>query len=104
MKELIDKVAVIAEIEKRLSDNKKDIERARHKNLEDYFEGYEDALALLKQQFINTLEIKEVDLKKLIDDYMFPITAQDVKEAPFTQLEKCAKYFFELGLKVQKGE
>jgi hypothetical protein len=43
-------------------------------------------------------------LKKLIDDYMFPITAQDVKEAPFTQLEKCAKYFFELGLKVQKGE
>lgn len=52
----------------------------------------------------NTCENKEVDLEKEIDDYLLPITAQDVKEEPFTQLEKCAKHFFELGLKAHKGK
>ena len=37
MVQLIDKAAVVAEIEKRIAENKKDIERASHKNLEDYF-------------------------------------------------------------------
>ena len=58
---LIDKTAIVAEIERRITDNKKDIERASHKNLEDYFEGYEDALTLLKQQYLDTIEVKEVD-------------------------------------------
>ena len=40
MAQLIDKFAVMAEIERIIADNKKDIERASHKNLEDYFEGY----------------------------------------------------------------
>jgi len=57
--ELIDKAAVVAEIEKRIADNKKDIERASHKNLEDYFEGYEDALVLFKEQFLDNLEVKD---------------------------------------------
>lgn len=68
MTQYINKAALVAEIEKRISDNKKDIECARldghfarPRNLEDYFEGYEDALVLLKQQFIDTLEAKEVD-------------------------------------------
>ena len=61
MEQYIDKSAVIAEIERRIADNKKDIERASHKNLEDYFEGYEDALVLFKEKFLDTLEAKEVD-------------------------------------------
>lgn len=68
MAKYIDKDALVAEIERRISDNKKEIERASHKNLEDYFEGYEDALALLKQ-FLDTLEVKEttkeVDMTKI---------------------------------------
>lgn len=56
---LIDKDAVMAEIERRIADNKKDIERASHKNLEDYFEGYEDALVLFKEKFLDTLEVKD---------------------------------------------
>lgn len=55
MEQYIDKSAVVAEIEKRIADNKKEIERASHKNLEDYFEGYEDALTLFKEQFLYTL-------------------------------------------------
>ena len=54
-------------VEKRIADNKKDIERASHKNLEDYFEGYKDALALFKQQFLDTIEVKEVDLDKEVE-------------------------------------
>ena len=59
MTQYIDKSAVMAEIERRIADNKKDIERSSHKNLEDYFEGYEDALVLFKEKFLNTLEVKE---------------------------------------------
>lgn len=59
MAQYIDKAAVVAEIEKRIANNKKDIERASHKNLEEYFEGYEDALVLLKEKFLDTLEVKE---------------------------------------------
>jgi hypothetical protein len=69
--ELIDKSAVVAEIERRITDNKKDIERTSHKNLEDYFEGYEDALVLFKEKFLDTLEVKEVELEKAIDDYIY---------------------------------
>jgi hypothetical protein len=61
MSDLIDKSALVAEIEKRVADNKKEIERASHKNLEDYFEGYEDALVLLKEKFIDTLEVIQND-------------------------------------------
>lgn len=56
---LIDKDALIAEIDKRIADNKKDIESAAfHKKFEEYFEGYEDALMLLKKNFIDTLDVK----------------------------------------------
>ena len=65
---LIDKSALVAEIERRISDNKKDMERASHKFLEDYFEGYEDALVLLKEQFLDTLEVKEVQEEPVSND------------------------------------
>lgn len=61
MIQYIDKSAVMAEIEKRIEENKADIQRAIHKHLEEYFEGYEDALILLKEKFIDTLEVKEID-------------------------------------------
>lgn len=45
----------------------------------------------------------EVDLDKEFDNYTKDIFACDVQSEPFTQLYKCAKYFFELGIKTQKG-
>ena len=54
MAQYVDKSAVVAEIERRIADNKKDIERASH-----YFEGYEDALVLFKEKFLDTLEVKD---------------------------------------------
>jgi len=55
------------------------------------------------ESLVESLETKEVDLEKEIDKYFFPISAQDIKEEPFTQMAQCARYFFELGLK-QKGK
>lgn len=49
---------------------------------------------------LNTLEVKEVDLEKEIHDY-------HITKKPtvwFNTLEDIAKHFFELGLKVHKGE
>lgn len=61
MTQYIDKAVVVTEIERRINENKKDIQHATHKHLEEYFEGYEDALVLFKEKFIDTLEVKEID-------------------------------------------
>lgn len=104
MTHLIDKDIVVAEIEKRIAENKKDIERASHSfsanNLEDYFEGYEDALALFKQQFLDTLEVKEVDLDKEIDRYYNIEAPKEFEDVLYEDIEKFAKHFFELGMRV----
>ena len=97
MKQYIDKSAVVAEIE-----------RLREEEYPcDTFEestGYYNALDEVSS-FINTLEVKDVDLEKEFDNYTKNILACDVLFEPFTHLYNCAKHFFELGLKVvQKGE
>jgi hypothetical protein len=104
MEQYINKSDIVAEIERRITDNKKDIERASHKSLEDYFEGYEDALALLKQQYLDITETKEVNLEQEIKDilnqyYYFPEEAIDTPMI----IRITAKHFYELGLKA-KGE
>jgi len=47
---------------------------------------------------INSLEVKEVDLEKEIDNYLQPLAAWEIQEAPFTSMENIAKHFFELGV------
>lgn len=86
MAQFIDKSAVVAEIEKRIADNKKEIERASHKNLEDYFEGYEDALTLFKEQFLNTLEVKEVD--NTIIENLNKLAVNEIKSL-YTDIDEC---------------
>lgn len=108
MKQYIEKSAVVAEIDKRIEENKADIQRATSKHLEEYFEGYEDALVLFKEKFLDTIEIKEINLDKEIKDYFDnqPIITRskgiDYQLIPSN--EDIAKYFFNLGLKVYKGE
>ena len=127
MAQYIDKATLVAEIERRITDNKKDIERASHKNLEDYFEGYEDALVLFKQQYLDTIETKEVDLKKEFYDFLDTLEAKEDLETFDKEVTKMwgrcaanpndtiaclhidsfieiARHFYELGLKAQKGE
>lgn len=91
--ELIDKAAVVAEIEKM---------RDKAYPQSDWNRGYVKACEKLLS-FINSLEVKDVDLEKEFDNYTKDILARDVQFEPFTHLYNCAKHFFELGLKA-KGE
>ena len=62
---LIDKDAVVAEIEKRI------VEYKDMKIDSSYYEGMVASLEFFRDEFINTLEVKEVDLEKAIDDYIY---------------------------------
>ena len=93
MAQYIDKDALVAEIKKRIK---------RIEEIGTYLSPKGILTNLLC--YINTLEVKEVDLEKEFDNYTKDIIACDVQFEPFTHLYNCAKYFFELGLKAQKGE
>lgn len=55
--------------------------------------------------FLDTLEIKEVNLKKEIRRYQMKNPIIQHKEGSLNNyMEKVARHFFELGLKSQKGE
>ena len=103
---LIDKDAVLAEIEKRI------VEYKDMKIDSSYYEGMVASLEFFRDEFINTIEVKEVDLEKEIKEYIndewcdewsgdvgnwircrrgtTPMEVEDVKDI--------AKHFFELGL------
>ncbi len=115
MAHYIDKDSLIAEIDRRVADNKKDIERASHKHLEEYFEGYEDALCIFKEKFLNALEVKEVDIKSEISNWWnnYYTNYTDIKNGYTFEgysghyminstIISLAEHFFELGLKAQK--
>jgi hypothetical protein len=100
MKQYIDKAAVVAEIERR-----------RDLHYKYYMKNGVGSIAECKYDedreilsFLDTIDTKEVDLEKEFDDYTKDILACDIQFEPFTHLHNCAKHFFELGLKVQKGE
>ena len=92
MAQYIDKFAVVSEINRVLdSYDPNEITSGRY--------------ALVKlRKFLNTLEVKKVDFEKKFDDYTKDIMACDVQFEPFTHLYNCARHFYELGLKTQKGE
>ena len=87
--EFIDKDKVIAEIERVLSSyDLNEITSGRY------------ALVNLRD-FINTLEVKEVDLEKELGKYL---DGNDIEFSYQIKLLDFAKHFYELGLKEQKGE
>lgn len=94
--ELIDKAAVVAWILKM-----KDLVSDPILSGNDLILGEKNAYFHLLD-FLGTLEVKEVDLEKEFDEYIEPITTQDIKDEPFTQLFACAQHFFELGLKTKR--
>ena len=67
-----------------------------------YTQGLIDALDLA-EQVIDSLqqEQHEVDLEKEIDNYLERLQAWQIQEAPFNNMDKCARYFYELGLKAK---
>ena len=86
---LIDKSALVAEIDKRL-----------HQLTDAAFDSMIGRNLIEIRDFIDTIEVKEVDLEKELNEYGYHydyVSLADRKE-----LMDFAKHFFELGLKAQK--
>ena len=106
MKELIDKAAVAAEIEKYIS-NYKGILNKVDKSSDDWLDStlmLESKIGVLQHilSFLDTIAAKEVNLDRAIDKWIddAAITHEDCS---ITDVISTAKHFFELGLKA-KGE
>lgn len=107
MTQYIDKSALVAEIEER-RDSLISLSESCPANTAAKSGFYAQAQTLEGiKNFINTLEVKEVDIEKEIKDYFDnqPIIARSkgVDYQLIPSREDIAKHFFELGLKAQKG-
>ena len=100
MEQYIKKSALVAEIERKINEINLDIiEDWRYRLQREHdIEVMKNILSL-----INTLEVKEVDLKKEIDFYIeSSLTGTNpiyTKGTVSCIIEKTAKHFFELGIK-----
>lgn len=102
MEQYINKSALVAEINQRIEDYKS------HKIDDSYHDGLIFALEDLRDDFIDTLEVKEVDLEKAFFDWYHEEKNKDYNASILYGRygmisKKLAKHFFELGLKA-KGE
>ena len=100
MEQYIDKSALVAEIERRMKLRQ---DGYRKYNDVNDFVAFEE-LEYLHDEFLPTLEVKEVDLDEEFDRYCDNLYLIDLENEPYAELFECAKYFFELGLKAQKGD
>lgn len=93
--------AIVAEINQRIKDYKS------HKIDDSYHDGLIFALEDLRDDFIDTLEVREVDYKPIDKDF-----ERDSVQFCFDNglnttpriAKTIAKHFYELGIKAQKGE
>lgn len=112
---LIDKERVVAEIKRLISIANSQYDLVGDEDIRNRILWSQQA-SICSQilSFIDTLEVKEVDLEKEINDYIsnnffgsqtLGFFANRTKEEPNDQdVALCAKHFFELGLKAKKGE
>lgn len=96
--ELIDKTAIVAEIEKLISGLRRNCNPNPLGNMQECLAAAQiEAINLIKD-FLDTMEVKEVDLEKEFDKCCENYIFDDEYDAYI------ARRFFELGLKAQKGE
>jgi hypothetical protein len=108
---LIDKDKVAAEIEERLHKYEKEYEELARYEIWGTAREIRPKIEELKnfRSFIDNIEVKEVNLEKEIDKIWNPRfnlgwdekSLLSMNHEGFTSI---AKYFYELGLKAQKGE
>ena len=91
MAQYISKSALVAEIE-RLKEQDYPCDTFEEST------GYYNALDEIAT-FINTLEVKEVDLEKETDKWYNNEASKEFENVLYEDIEKCAKHFFELGLR-----
>ena len=94
--ELIDKSAVVAEIERRIDSNNEKAASYSSGSEHDYLCRVKENVYKDLISFLNTIEVKEIDLEKELDEYL------DIHDCEFFYDDylEFAKHFYELGLKV----
>ena len=117
MEQYISKSAVVAEIDKVMAEEMKFYETACKEGDEEVSSSpmVYTRLQILRS-YIDSLEMKEVDLKKAVEDHIYTHDGRkrmelelDWEQCDLTlkggdAIIKFAKHFFELGLKAQKGK
>ena len=101
--ELIDKSDIMSRIEEVIKEYSQ--VRKVHPDCE-YYDGVVDILEELRNEFLDTLETKKVDLEKEIDGLWNPRFNLGWDEKSLLSVDHegfshIAKYFFELGLKTK---
>lgn len=91
MEQYIPKAAVVAEIEKKKIPFKKDIDNGVYPTYLCALMDFED--------FLDTLEVKEVDLEKEMSKYLGDDWKKDADGKIENDMIAFAKHFFELGLR-----
>ena len=99
MKQYIDKSALVAEIERRISVLKANESVISMLAGGMFVNEFKDLLS-----FLDTLEVKEVDLEKEVDKWYNNKAPKEFENVLYSDIEKFAKHFFELGIKAQKGK
>lgn len=99
MKQYIDKAALVAEIERRISVLKANESVISMLAGGMFVNEFKDLLS-----FLDTLEVKEVDLEKEVDKWYNNKAPKEFENVLYSDIEKFAKHFFELGIKAQKGK
>ena len=99
MKQYIDKAALVAEIKRRISVLKANESVISMLTGGMFVNEFKDLLS-----FLDTLEVKEVDLEKEVDKWYNNKAPKEFENVLYSDIEKFAKHFFELGIKAQKGK
>ena len=103
VKQYIDKSAIVAEINKLIKKN----ELYLNDNVSDAIRFQKiGAYSVLCDlcHFLDTLEVKEVFSAEEFYDFLDTLTGKDNGHLSEGELFRIAEYFYELGLKTQKGE
>ena len=98
MEKYIPKSALVAEIERLISNGQVKLQKSQENNdYENYVVWAEHIATCIKVlSLIDTLEVKDVDLEKEYKDF--------IKSDNGRSMFETAEHFFELGIRAQKGE
>ena len=104
MAQYVSKDALVAEMEKLIANGKEKCQQSKENNSPGSYIAWSEHIATCGKilSYINTLEVKEVDLGKEISKELRMVWYGEYLD--LEKFEKSAKHFFELGLKAQKGE
>lgn len=105
---LIDKDAVVAEIEKLISNGKLKCQQSQENNDQVSYIAWSEHIVTCGKilLFLDTLEVKDVDLESEMKEVKHNYKVDDNQHTSIcsADIEWLAEHFFELGLKAQKGE